>query len=1426
MANTVTLKVKINDDGGLELIASKSTAAAKGLDKVDKAQTKASKSGAEQTKQNKGVAGATSNSTKAFSKMTTGITGGLVPAYAVLAANVFALTAAFGALQRAFGAELLEQGLIRVGNAAGQNLPAVAEGLKEITGAAVSLEVRMRSTALAFSSGFSTVQLESLASVAKGASVALGRDMSDALDRLVRGTAKLEPEILDELGIMVRLDDAVRDYASGLGTAEGSLTQFQRRQAFLNAAIEQGEKKFSDVAGAIDTNPYDKLSASFADLTKSGLTLVNNVLEPIIRFLASSPLALGASLALFGSTIVSSILPAIGSMATKQKALAKEAATAARKGSMVISEEYTKAAKKVSKELTLLPKGIQSLAPAIKKGTLTLKEQKKVLTSLKQSERIRITQAKFGSEAEIAQKNIALAKIREQIVATKALIKTEGSKMTLDAKGTRAKGTSTGSGLTGRGLKEIERATTLSGKFAAATKYSKLQMLNLGKTSGNIFTKIRVGATAARGAVTMFGTAFLSAIPIIGQVAMAVSLLYPLVEGLFGKGKMEKELESISKGFQSFGRIGHQLGETLKTLTTDTERYVATLKVNVGVMAQITDGYAKYDKALKADRVEKLIEAQRNLSIATLAQANGQKMYTHTTQTGVAMLNRYASAVEDAKLEVENLKKTLGTFDKDAATVLVEEAMLNISSSPTLMKTMSAELGALGGVLHLVTTGAIESGQDFKDVIAAIAKPNAVVLASITQAQQAMSGLNTEVNKLGAKASSPFDQLIEKTAKLHTEFKAAGDQGAIGFRAFEAEAKGLVKQVGVVRKVLPKITANMSNEQVIEQMGIQLIKNRDTIINTAGDVSKLQNEQKKLNGLTKDNASAATENLRLEKAIIDRKLESLKAETENFNLADLSEKQSARMQQIEIEKGALIASRKSEEEDILRVAVAQVQEDNKLLALGDKLNQQAKVALQHELKMADIAQKRREAETGKKTTASETFSRFKDEKGVKQEIINMEFASKINSINMEYALLDAQLALQKQRADDAGLETESYTKIAALMKTGKEGAIQAAGAAFTSSTASLGADGVSAERAALNEGRSAGGSMSDRIDAATGEGGALNAGSTLATIGDKVASAVNVMQPMMDLMGPEGALMGAVTAGAVASADAWSTAFTVINDKAATSGEKVAAGMQAASATLGAIGGILAQSSKDRISNIDNEIAAEKKRDGSSAASVAKIKKMEAKKEAMKKKAFETDKKVKMAQTIMNTAAGIMEFYADGNIPMAIATGIMGAIQLATIASTSYQGGGGGAPSGEVSAVSMGKRNNTVDLASGNNAGGELGYMRGESGTGKGMTDFKPGSAFTGAKYRASGGETAGFMVGEQGPEMFIPDRAGRIAPAGEVQAGRAPTNVNFNIQAVDAAGVEDVLIQQKGHIIRMIREAANEHGHNFLEGIAEEVYR
>ena len=41
----------------------------------------------------------------------------------------------------------------------------------------------------------------------------------------------------------------------------------------------------------------------------------------------------------------------------------------------------------------------------------------------------------------------------------------------------------------------------------------------------------------------------------------------------------------------------------------------------------------------------------------------------------------------------------------------------------------------------------------------------------------------------------------------------------------------------------------------------------------------------------------------------------------------------------------------------------------------------------------------------------------------------------------------------------------------------------------------------------------------------------------------------------------------------------------------------------------------------------------------------------------------------------------------------------------------------------------------------------------------------------------------------------------------------------------MDAAGVEDVLSNQRGNIIRMIREAANENGERFLETVDTQTY-
>jgi hypothetical protein len=267
---------------------------------------------------------------------------------------------------------------------------------------------------------------------------------------------------------------------------------------------------------------------------------------------------------------------------------------------------------------------------------------------------------------------------------------------------------------------------------------------------------------------------------------------------------------------------------------------------------------------------------------------------------------------------------------------------------------------------------------------------------------------------------------------------------------------------------------------------------------------------------------------------------------------------------------------------------------------------------------------------------------------------------------------------------------------------------------------------------------------------------------------------------------------------------------------------KIAGATAAVGSAIAMTFSVLAEKAKAQIAEIDNQIKAEQRRDGKSAESMKKIQAMEKKKEEAKRKHFETDKKMKMAQIVTATALGVIEAmslvkYFPLNFVLAGMIAALGAAQLSIVAGTSYQGGGSGVSSAP-SEISMGSRSNTVDLARGNNAGGELAYMRGESGTGRGASDFRP--AFMGyTKTRAAGG----YIVGEQGPELFMPDVPGEIIPSG--QGAGASVNATFNISAIDATGVEDLLNEQKGNIIGMIRDAANDHGEFFLETVDTGAY-
>ena len=131
MANKIKLTIQVNDDGSLGIIGKKAKEAAGATDKLDKSTKKLNKSQQGSYRTMQGAAHTSSGLTKNFAKQAQGIGGGLVPAYAVLAANIFAVTAAFGALQRAAQVQQLTAGVTALGQASGIAMGALALICKE-----------------------------------------------------------------------------------------------------------------------------------------------------------------------------------------------------------------------------------------------------------------------------------------------------------------------------------------------------------------------------------------------------------------------------------------------------------------------------------------------------------------------------------------------------------------------------------------------------------------------------------------------------------------------------------------------------------------------------------------------------------------------------------------------------------------------------------------------------------------------------------------------------------------------------------------------------------------------------------------------------------------------------------------------------------------------------------------------------------------------------------------------------------------------------------------------------------------------------------------------------------------------------------------------------------------------------------------------
>ena len=537
-----------------------------------------------------------------FAKQAQGL-GGLVHVYATFAANLFAVSAAFRALSEAADTTNMVKGIEQLGAASGTPLSSVAKQLVKVTDSAISMREAMEAATKGGAAGLSSEQMIRMGEVAKKASQALGISMTDALSRLSRGISKLEPELLDELGIYTKLEKATQDYARTIGKSATALTDFERRQAFANAVLKEGTDKFSNIQ--IDSNPYDKLLASIKNIGQAGLELVNKVLGPIAKYLAESPTALTGALTMVGLSLMRMAVPAFAALrenaakaAEETRATASRLAKEARDAADAnLHQARTIANQKAQAEIAAAEKAIDTIrvkadqALKSKKGTLyqitqkdpqsidtqdiaklTAEATKRATQGREQESKAILDTIDAIEKAKIAKKNEAaeLDRIaKEELRNASALSIVKQQQMIADQAASKARR----SELMSMALENVQTV-------GLASSYKMLaKQLDAAAATGEIskaaatWTKFTGAISLTISRLTIFANAYSGVMAIVAAAVGAFSLLDSVLS------KNAKEIVDFNLALERTHDAGQLVANVMKSINESTKGWITVENV-------------------------------------------------------------------------------------------------------------------------------------------------------------------------------------------------------------------------------------------------------------------------------------------------------------------------------------------------------------------------------------------------------------------------------------------------------------------------------------------------------------------------------------------------------------------------------------------------------------------------------------------------------------------------------------------------------------------------------------------------------------------------------------------------------------------------------------------------------------------------------
>jgi len=117
---------------------------------------------------------------------------------------------------------------------------------------------------------------------------ALGVDTAHAVESLVTGIGRQSRLMLDNIGIIVKSEEAYEKYAISLGKTASQLTDAQKKQAFLNATLEAAEQKVSEMGEEVLTasDAYSRFGSNVMNVMRAIGDAINVVLVPAMNRLS------------------------------------------------------------------------------------------------------------------------------------------------------------------------------------------------------------------------------------------------------------------------------------------------------------------------------------------------------------------------------------------------------------------------------------------------------------------------------------------------------------------------------------------------------------------------------------------------------------------------------------------------------------------------------------------------------------------------------------------------------------------------------------------------------------------------------------------------------------------------------------------------------------------------------------------------------------------------------------------------------------------------------------------------------------------------------------------------------------------------------------------------------------------------------------